>query len=236
LRLGRSALACINQHQQGPGRANNASGCSVMVHVIHEGGAPIKAWIDGVPLEDAAKNGNVRATDRKIWTRVAEPFPMSQAAARARLVSARISGRFARLFDIVKTEPGCGSFVAVRRRGHEGSPQRRGDNERVSPSATPFRSLLARCARGKTLPAMILDFEDGPPRLCASAANLFGMQEPPPIRTYTDENLPCSPLFFAMACAPGIAERSVVAAFSAHPRPMGKMSPLLLPLLAGEPR
>ena len=26
-----------------------------MVHVIQEGGVPIKAWIDGVPLEDAAK-------------------------------------------------------------------------------------------------------------------------------------------------------------------------------------
>lgn len=26
-----------------------------MVQIIHEGGAPIKAWIDGVPLEDAAK-------------------------------------------------------------------------------------------------------------------------------------------------------------------------------------
>jgi tRNA-splicing ligase RtcB len=26
-----------------------------MVQVIHEGGAPIKAWIDGVPLEDSAK-------------------------------------------------------------------------------------------------------------------------------------------------------------------------------------
>ena len=38
-----------------PGRANNASGYSFMVQTIQDGGAPIHAWIDGVPLEDSAR-------------------------------------------------------------------------------------------------------------------------------------------------------------------------------------
>ena len=44
-----------NQHEKGPGRANNASGQSVMYQLIQSYGAPIKAWTNGVPLEDAAR-------------------------------------------------------------------------------------------------------------------------------------------------------------------------------------
>src|ERR1700744_3961998 len=51
---GALAISILSIHKRGPA-AENAVRYRVMVQVFQENGALIKAWIDGVPLEDAAR-------------------------------------------------------------------------------------------------------------------------------------------------------------------------------------
>ncbi len=62
-----------------------------MYKVIHEGGAPIKAWIEGVPLEDAAKQQLVNVAARTALT--ANDLPDNLSAIRSAIEKAVPHGR-----------------------------------------------------------------------------------------------------------------------------------------------
>ena len=62
------------------------------------------------------QNGNLMTTSHKIWTRVAIRFAFLNRQCVRKSFRADVR-TFAWLFDNVKTEPGCGPFRAVRRRG-----------------------------------------------------------------------------------------------------------------------
>ena len=210
MRLSLAALACINQHQQGPGRSTFASGIASI----------------------RAPAGNRRrffclcetATFDQQTTRYGRVLPnlsLRPKPRRVRNSCPRGCPDSATLFDIVKTETGCGPFVTVPRRGYKkDSPQRHRGTEIPRPSSKSRMTVVRVFLRAKRASkfwkrAMLGETRSPSPCLCASVVNSFRTQAPPWKRLRRGKDvhgrkIPCYSLFFVQGHGGGMREMPVV--------------------------